>query len=693
MQISNNGDNLTQSLSVQKIEGDNRDSIVRQVEQILTSIVDLYNSKYEQDPASDDNAAGLIYGRIQSGKTRAMIVSAAMAIDSGFRVVVVITSDIDKLVDQTRNRFRQGLPTVRVVSKTEFGREQEAESVKKFLQQSQDGLLIVCSKGSVRLKQAIEFLQSIEAKNYPSIIFDDEGDQASLDTNTYNRIVKNSELQASTINRLLHSEELDSIRKELSKSIYVSVTGTPQAIVLQNINDRTRPSFIKMLEPGKGYTGGAHFFSDVQAEYNNARLIKLISENERIELLPKGAEAIEVEIPAGLKQAINYFVVSAVTAGKQIGWPEEGYKFLCHPSVKMSDHAQVEKLMGEYINAVVDSLNDASANAEITQGLESAYNDLLAVSPDLSYATFEKFKQAALRPLNHRKILVINAKSKAGEYGNFLNFLIGGNTLGRGISIENLLVTYYVREPKVSNIDTMYQHARMFGYREPLLPYTKVFLPPQLNNRFKEIFHSDEALREFIQKNVEENNVLHVQLGKGIRATRKGVLDPQKVGYLFPGAQVYPNKPLPPDLNSLEKITKKVESELAKITQADSTEIDLDTAISIIKPIKTSATNSWTTKDVNAILQELAVQYGGKFLLKQRTAKRTFGEGQTFVQGVLSGDEVKEGRDSASPVLWVVKTEGTDKNNSQKYEFYFPTLIVPGAAKLTVYNKSASRVG
>jgi Z1 domain-containing protein len=48
-------------------------------------------------------------------------------------------------------------------------------------------------------------------------------------------------------------------------------------------------------------------------------------------------------------------------------------------------------------------------------------------------------------------------------YGNGLNFLIGGNTLGRGIAIRDLLVTYYVREAKVSQIDTMHQHARMYG--------------------------------------------------------------------------------------------------------------------------------------------------------------------------------------------------------------------------------------
>lgn len=36
---------------------------------------------------------GLLYGRIQSGKTLGMITTAALAMDNGFRIVVVLTSD------------------------------------------------------------------------------------------------------------------------------------------------------------------------------------------------------------------------------------------------------------------------------------------------------------------------------------------------------------------------------------------------------------------------------------------------------------------------------------------------------------------------------------------------------------------------------------------------------------------------
>jgi len=60
---------------------------------------------------------GLVYGRIQSGKTRAMIASTAMAFDNGFKIVVVLTSNINDLVSQTHFDFVAGLPDVMVYTK------------------------------------------------------------------------------------------------------------------------------------------------------------------------------------------------------------------------------------------------------------------------------------------------------------------------------------------------------------------------------------------------------------------------------------------------------------------------------------------------------------------------------------------------------------------------------------------------
>ena len=40
------------------------------------------------------------------------------------------------------------------------------------------------------------------------------------------------------------------------------------------------------------------------------------------------------------------------------------------------------------------------------------------------------------------------------------------------------------RKPKISQMDTMLQHARILGYRGELMHYTRVFLPRSLAVRF-----------------------------------------------------------------------------------------------------------------------------------------------------------------------------------------------------------------
>jgi hypothetical protein len=93
----------------------------------------------------------------------------------------------------------------------------------------------------------------------------------------------------------------------------------------------------------------------------------------------------------------------------------------------------------------------------------------------------------------------VNMETDVPRYGPRLNFLIGGNILGRGLTIDDLLVTYYVREAQVSQMDTVWQHARMYGYRQPLMPFTRVYLPARVAAMFRSIHESEEELRDVLR--------------------------------------------------------------------------------------------------------------------------------------------------------------------------------------------------
>jgi len=635
---------------------------------------------------------GLIYGRIQSGKTRAMIIGSALAFDNNIQVVVVITSNNNRLVGQTHQDFQNGLAgNVRVYSKSHF--KQEIGQAKQILASGQGGIVLICSKGKTRLNQAIKFLHDIGAKQRPAVIFDDEGDQATLDTNTLKRSIKEPLVKPSKIHRLIHDPGIDSLRKALPRSVFVSVTGTPFGIVLQNIDNNSRPSFIELLNAGRDYVGGEVFFSDPKPNTNN--LISLIGENERIKLLGRNGS----EIPDGLKGAIRFFLLSAAAASSKLGWPddnrEKGYKLLCHPSVKTADQEKVARLVRKYLDELAAGLGNSHSRLHID--LRASYGILRKQTATVP--SFDSLVAIIRARIASREVFVLNKNTTGDElnYSRYFNFLIGGNTLGRGLAIKKLLVTYYVREAKVTQMDTMYQHARMFGYRKDTLPFTRVFLPPQLYERFHQIFLSDEDLRKFIEDHKDSLEALPVRIAQDIRPTRGSVLDARKVDILLPGKQLFANYPLykaPAARTVSAKVNKKLQQLFPdyRTDGRSGKRITTREAKDLLVLVRTHGTNVWNDKKLPAILSYLSQQFTNGVVLKFRTATRSAGDQKGLLfTGVLSGDRVKADASGKDPVLWIFETRFKLPTLAQGWDgkpYIYPTLVLPRRAELVVFNKS-----
>lgn len=639
--------------------------------------------------ANDSSRTGLVYGRIQSGKTRAMITSSALAFDNKFRVVVVITTNNNRLVDQTHQDFQNGLPgSIRVYSKAHF--KKEVDQAKQILTSDAGGIVLICSKGATRLNQAIEFLEKTGAKDYPAIIFDDEGDQATLDTNTLRRSTKEPLIPPSKTHQLIHDPAIQSLRNALRRHIFASVTGTPSGIVLQNADNRSRPSFVELLKAGREYVGGERFFSEPKAEKN--QLITLIGENERIELLG----AAGGQLPDGLKRAIRFFLLAAAAAAAgPLNWPgdNKGYKLLCHPSVKTADQEKVADLVRKYLVDLTAALGNAQH--PLREDLKTSYKSL--VKQTAAIPSFDSLLESIRSNIAAREVLVLNKNTTGDElnYSKYFNFLIGGNTLGRGLAIKNLLVTYYVREAKVTQMDTMYQHARMFGYRNPTLPYTRVFLPPQLYERFRQIYVSDEELRAFIEEQGGSPESFPVRIAADIRATRSCVLDARKIDVLIPGRQIYPNYPffkIPK--SAVGDIHAKLQELFSdyKVKGRAGKKISTEEAKELVALIKTNGTNVWNDKKMAAILSYLGQQFKDGLILKFRKAKRTAGDGKGLLsQGVLAGPDVLADSAGDNPVLWVIEMTFSDADKPAEWHgnsFMYPTLVLPKKAQLVVFNRS-----
>jgi hypothetical protein len=691
------GSYFTRTLDALDLQGAQRSDTVRNASDIVGAVMTAYggtpDADLDQVPVPNSPIAGLVYGRIQSGKTRAMIASTALAFDNQFRVAVVMTSNINDLVSQTHLDFSSGLPGITTFTK-DNDLDREVATTRLHLERGDGRLLLICSKGGTSLRNISQFLRAIAADRYLAVIFDDEGDQASLDTNIRRRS-RGVAVAPSAINDIIQNR----LRPSLPRHVYVSVTGTPQAVLLQSADSVNRPAFNVMLPPGASYVGGDNFFDTDEPEDNPA-LITLVDRNDQRQLLSTARP-----IPAGLRASILFFLVSAAAAVINNGgrFPERGYSYLCHPSLKNDEQATAERRINAFITVVYRALLGVADGDNILRDLGAAHAQLATTLGDRT-PDFDAIAGTIQESLPNRRLLVINARTKRQgiNYGRCLNFLIGGNTLGRGIAIRDLLVTYYVREARISQIDTMHQHARMYGYRGDTLPYTRLFIPRHLYYRFRDIHRSDMDLRRFVEEHLDQlPATFPVQIAFNLRATRHGVLEVGKIDTLQPGMHVYPNRiTVPQDRGSYDRVLTQLQTLFGvaggspkQIEAAARTGIEITTsaARSLVAPIRTGSMNTWRDSTISDVVKKVAEAFGNRISLRFRTAIRTVREEGFISTGTLSGDELRIARAGQVPTLWIMSATTTPTSAAGgNLVFMYPTFVIPDSfPNMFIFNRGS----
>jgi hypothetical protein len=204
---------------------------------------------------------GLICGYVQSGKTASMTAVSALAKDNGYRIIVLIAGVTTNLVEQNRDRLethlraaapewtwlmltnprlRKDLPAIEAL--TQEWRSQQYDD------QDRRTLFISVMKNHVHLRNLVELLSRVDLSSIPTIIFDDEADQASLNTRP------NDPDPSSTY------RNIEALRHALRRHTYLQYTATPQAPLLITRIDSLSADFAELVSPGEGYTGGQAFF-------------------------------------------------------------------------------------------------------------------------------------------------------------------------------------------------------------------------------------------------------------------------------------------------------------------------------------------------------------------------------------------------------------------------------------------------
>ena len=474
---------------------------------------------------------GLLLGNVQSGKTGQMLGAISVLADNHFKVFLLLTSDNVHLQQQTLERVQNSLLSFDVLG--------EYDDVRFLQNHLLRPMVIVLKKNhSILRKWRNLLIQSNYCLGKPVVIFDDEADAASP-----NNLVNKS--RTSTINK-----RLDEIKKSASSSLYIQVTATPQSLLLQSSVSGWQPTFVNYFKPGEDYKGGDFFFSDPRSF-----CIRFTGDEELDEVVEDGDNIC----PKGLRDSMMSFLI--VCADKHLS----GYSncnFLIHPSTRVAIHNRFATCVGEYFNLLVTSVDDEAFHSN----LRLAWEDLQHTKPDIS--NFDDIKSTVIELLENMaiKIIVLNSKSCVSnnptepnslKLNEGFNIIVGGNSLGRGLTFPHLQTVYYCRSSKTPQADTYWQHSRIFGYDRDV-QMVRIYIPRKLHRMFVEMNKANSILINQIMS----TGLQGVQLiyPNGITPTRKSVLDTNYLNIISGGTNMFASKPIEEHTDLVDELLENYDS-------------------------------------------------------------------------------------------------------------------------------------
>lgn len=428
------------------------------------------------------NRTGLALGKIQSGKTLSYTALIALAVDNGYRLVVVLGGTKRLLLSQTYSRLVYDLDARRQALTPFKNPNAHDGAVIDSLLHTGGNCLLVIQKNPTRIAHVRALLANPSLRSHPCLIIDDEGDEASL--NNLFRQGRRSPTYSSIL----------ALRSQLPLHAYLAYTATPQANLLISGLDALSPDFAQLVEPGAEYCGGRTFFGASRRLY-----LRNVTPDARSNTAPN-------RITRDVELATACFLVGA--AIRTLRGDTATHAMLLHTSNLQLDHERLERNMQRLITTWKDVIGLPPADPS-RQGLDQlvglAYQDLAQTvqnPPDLS-----DIQERLADELWQTETWMVNSMPLGRDpmetpFRLKNNILVGGNMLGRGLTIDGLAVSYITREASgETNADTLEQRARWFGYKAAYLDVCRIFLTPGLQRRYAELLEHEDDFWEALARN------------------------------------------------------------------------------------------------------------------------------------------------------------------------------------------------
>ena len=521
--------------------------VINKLDRLTDSILD---NLFDPTQKIITNKKGLVVGQVQSGKTANYTGLICKAADAGFGIIIILAGIHNNLRSQTQLRIDEsflGFDTQHTraldqrsikigVGKPGFGQNNIAHSLTSSIDKGDftqgaanalglnfntpDPIIAVIKKNPHVLRRIFHWLLAQAEGNSEVgkvirekalLLIDDEADNASINTNK-------PEWEPTRING-----QIRSILNLFGKNAYVGYTATPFANIFIPLDDQNLfpRNFIKNIPPPTNYIGPEKVFgfSPIEDDQYSDNILPIVNRiDDYSGFVPdrhKKDDQLPSTLPESLKKAIRCFIITCAIRRLR-GQKEVHNSMLVHVSrfIRWQDHI-FDLVSNQFLHyrRGIDQ-NDSGVLSEFESTFKfdnSDYKCYTTVTGSILNTELAKLDSQIQIHSWHDVIQHLNeaasrikVKSIHGGSGEALDYYdhknglsviaVGGNKLSRGLTLEGLSVSYYLRASRM--YDTLMQMGRWFGYRSGYVDLCRLFTSRELNEWFCHITQASEELRE-----------------------------------------------------------------------------------------------------------------------------------------------------------------------------------------------------
>lgn len=491
---------------------------------------------------------GLVVGDVQSGKTASYAALICKAADAGYRMVILLAGTLENVRRQTQERLdaafvgldsRDFLARDQLKHKTHIGvghidsrrdgivftsrdrdfRAAIASALSISLSSVREPVIVVAKKNKSVLSNLATWLRTMNADregliDVPLLLIDDEADNASINT-------RSKPNETTAINKGIRD-----LLALFRRSSYVGFTATPFANIFIDptstddmLGDDLFPrDFIHLLEPPTNYIGMNRLFPPMDPEKPEAGEVEAWTAGIRPvedsdEWLPVDhkSDAVPGQLPDSLNAALRQFLLSCALRDLRIKKRVEGHEKGIHRSmlVNVSRFTAIQNRVADQLHVELERIRDqvrlygkrrpreASVQSPEVERLERMFEQDFAQAgfdwPEVLDILHDAISPIRVQPVNQGTGASSLDYSAVKEPPGVRVIAVGGNSLSRGLTLEGLCVSYFLRNSRA--YDTLLQMGRWFGYRDGYADLCRMWLTAEAESWYRHVTDATNELK------------------------------------------------------------------------------------------------------------------------------------------------------------------------------------------------------